>query len=83
MILERFFKIPNSLDREKGESTSRSLMKSISWRIIGTVDTIIISFIITGKMTFALSIGAIELITKMVLYYVHERLWNKITWGKK
>ena len=65
------------------ERWSRSFLKSVSWRIIGTLDTIIISYVITGKIAFALSIGAIELVTKMILYVVHERLWNKVNWGKK
>jgi uncharacterized membrane protein len=62
---------------------SRSLLKSVSWRIIGTLDTIVISYIITRKLAFALSIGGIELVTKMILYVVHERVWNKIKWGRK
>lgn len=65
------------------ERFSRSLIKSVSWRIIGTLDTIVISYVITGRLAFALSIGGIEMITKMVLYVVHERIWNKIKWGKK
>lgn len=64
------------------EKISRSVLKSISWRIIGTLDTILISYLITGTWTFALSIGAIELVTKMGLYIVHERVWNRIPWGK-
>lgn len=64
------------------EKVSRSVLKSISWRIIGTLDTILISYIITGAWSFAMSIGAIELVTKMGLYIVHERLWNRISWGK-
>ncbi len=64
------------------EKSSRSIIKTISWRATGTIDTIIISFFVTGEMTFALSIGAIELFTKMVLYYLHERLWNKINFGR-
>ncbi len=65
------------------ERWSRSFLKSVSWRIIGTLDTILISYVITGKIAFALSIGGIELVTKMILYVVHERLWNKVNWGKK
>ncbi len=64
------------------EGWSRSLLKSISWRIIGTLDTIIISYLITGKLTLAFSIGIIEVITKTIFYIIHERMWNKITWGK-
>jgi uncharacterized membrane protein len=68
---------------KNSEGWSRSLLKSISWRIIGTLDTILISYIITGKLAIALSIGGIELVTKMILYVVHERLWNKVNWGKR
>ena len=65
------------------EKTSRSLLKSVSWRILGTIDTIIISYLITGTLEFALRIGFVELLTKMGLYFLLERLWNKIKWGKK
>ena len=65
------------------EGWSRSLIKSMSWRIIGTLDTILISYFITGELSFALSIGGIELVTKMMLYVVHERLWNRVNWGRK
>jgi uncharacterized membrane protein len=60
----------------------RSLAKAISWRITGTLDTIVISFVITGRVKLALSIGFIELFTKIGLYYLHERLWNRVTLGK-
>lgn len=61
---------------------SRSIVKAISWRATGTVDTIVISWLVTGKLTFALSIGFVELFTKILLYYVHERVWDKITFGR-
>lgn len=64
------------------EKPIRSIVKSISWRLIGTIDTFIISWLITGKVSLALTIGAIELVTKMVLYFFHERIWNVIKWGK-
>lgn len=64
------------------EKPLRSVVKSISWRIIGTIDTIIISWLITGQLKLAFSIGSIELVTKMVLYFFHERIWNTIKWGK-
>ncbi|MCP4970222.1 MAG: DUF2061 domain-containing protein [Arcobacter sp.] len=64
------------------EKAYRSVAKTISWRTIGTLDTIIISYFITGDLTMAASIGTIELFTKMVLYYFHERAWNKISFGK-
>ncbi len=65
------------------ENRVRSLVKATSWRITGTVDTMIISYFVTGEMTFAVSIGLIELCTKMGLYYLHERIWNKINLGRK
>ncbi|WP_111308133.1 DUF2061 domain-containing protein [Confluentibacter sediminis] len=64
------------------EKPLRSVVKSISWRIIGTLDTIIISWLITGHLTLAFQIGSVELVTKMVLYFFHERIWNSIKWGK-
>lgn len=64
------------------ENIKRSLAKTISWRVIGTLDTIVISYLITGTIAMAVSIGGIELVTKMALYFFHERAWNKINWGK-
>lgn len=65
------------------EKPIRSVAKSISWRVLGTIDTVLISWLITGEVSTAFSIGAIELVTKMVLYFFHERIWNNIKWGKK
>ncbi len=64
------------------EKAYRTVVKTISWRTIGTLDTILISYFITGDLKMAASIGSIELFTKMGLYYFHERAWNKITFGK-
>lgn len=60
----------------------RSMAKSISWRVTGTIDTMVISFLITGHLKWALGIGAVELFTKMFLYYIHERIWNRISFGR-
>ena len=59
----------------------RSLVKGISWRFFGTMDTIIISTIFTGDYTKAFSIGFAELFTKVGLYYLHERVWHNIKFG--
>jgi uncharacterized membrane protein len=68
---------------EHYEKRYRSILKALSWRVTGTVDTIIIVLFITGgDITKALSVGAIELFTKFVLYYFHERMWGKITLGR-
>ncbi len=64
------------------EKPIRSVVKTISWRTLGTLDTIVISYFITGNLVMAASIGSIEVITKMILYYFHERAWNKINIGK-
>lgn len=64
------------------EKHYRSVLKAISWRTVGTLDTMLISFLITGKLTWAISIGFVEVFTKMFLYYMHERIWNKIHVGK-
>jgi uncharacterized membrane protein len=65
------------------EKHSRSVVKAISWRATGTVDTILISYLVTGHVKAALSIGFVELFTKIGLYYAHERVWNKISFGKE
>jgi uncharacterized membrane protein len=64
------------------EKAYRSVAKTVSWRTVGTLDTMIISYFITGNLAMAASIGSIEVFTKMVLYYFHERAWNKIPLGK-
>lgn len=64
------------------EKPYRSLVKAISWRVTGTVDTMVISFLITREWKFALSIGFVELFTKIALYYFHERVWDKIKLGR-
>ena len=60
-------------------SYKRHIAKTITWRIIGTLDTIILSGIITGSLTLGLAIGGVEIITKMVLYFLHERAWYKFS----
>ncbi len=67
---------------KKSEKPIRSIVKAISWRIVGTIDTLIISFFITQKISLAASIASLEVLTKMVLYFFHERIWNKVKWGK-
>ena len=60
-------------------SRKRHILKTLTWRIIGTLDTMILSWLITGNWKFGVAIGGVELITKMVLYYLHERAWYKFT----
>ena len=63
-------------------SKRRSLIKAFTWRLVGTVDTFVISFIVTRKLSFALAISGVEVVTKILLYYFHERAWNKVRWGR-
>ena len=60
-------------------SYKRHILKTISWRVVGTLDTMILSAIITGSWELGLVIGGIEVITKMVLYFLHERAWYKFS----
>ena len=57
----------------------RHILKTITWRIIGTLDTMILSWIITGNWKFGVAIGGVEIITKMILYYFHERAWYRFS----
>jgi uncharacterized membrane protein len=63
-------------------SNIRSLLKGISWRAFGTIDTIFISWIISGNPLGALKVGTTEVFTKIFLFYLHERLWRLIKWGR-
>lgn len=82
--------LTNSNQKEKttfkedvaSEKPIRSVVKSLSWRTVGTIDTMVISWFVTGQVNTALLIGGVEVITKMVLYFFHERIWNSIKWGK-
>ena len=60
---------------------SRSLLKTITWRTIAAADTFLIGWLITGSLTFAGSIASVEVLTKMGLYYMHERAWARVDWG--
>jgi len=88
MILGQIFIVNKNKKKDayasdkSSEKPIRSIAKAVSWRILGTIDTILIAWLITGQVTMALSIGSIEVVTKMVLYFFHERLWNIIKWGK-
>ena len=67
----------------KDQSYKRHIAKTITWRVIGTIDTILLSWIISGDATIGLKIGLVEVITKMVLYYFHERAWFKINLSRE
>ena len=78
MVLDLFLKNKVSIS-QKGKGHLISFGKGISWRIIGTLDTIVISYFITGQWKYAISIGTVEVFTKIILFYFHERLWIYFT----
>jgi uncharacterized membrane protein len=65
------------------ESHARSVAKAISWRTTGSIDTFLVSYVITGSPVFAGSIAVTEILTKILLYYLHERVWSLVAWGRQ
>jgi len=76
-----WFKINLSKDGKILESKKRHIAKTITWRFIGTLDTMLLAWIISGNPLTGLKIGLAEVITKMLLYYLHERAWYKLNYG--
>jgi uncharacterized membrane protein len=64
------------------DSHLRSLAKAVSWRIVGSADTFVLSLIFTGSGKYAISIATTEALTKIALYYFHERAWRRVRWGR-
>ena len=65
------------------DTAGRSMVKTISWRLTGSGATFLISYLIAGDFAVAGTIAVIQLISNTVLYFLHERIWNKIGWGRK
>jgi uncharacterized membrane protein len=65
------------------ETHTRSILKAVSWRTLGTLDTFAISWLLTGRVEIAGSIAGLEVITKVAWYYLHERVWAAIRWGRR
>jgi uncharacterized membrane protein len=63
------------------ESHVRSIVKGVSYRLCATLITVALGLVLTGNRRAALTIGAFELVTKVVLFWAHERLWNRVPWG--
>jgi uncharacterized membrane protein len=64
------------------DTKTRSLVKTITWRVTGSGATFAISYIISGNVAIAGSIAIVQLISNTILYFLHERVWNKIEWGR-
>lgn len=76
-----WFKINLTKDGKLLESRKRHLGKTITWRMVGTLDTILLAWLISGNPMTGLKIGFTEVLTKMVFYYIHERLWHRSKFG--
>jgi uncharacterized membrane protein len=64
-------------------SKKRSLAKSLTWRVVAVVSTLLIGFAMTGSWAFALSLTLVSNVVNFILYYIHERLWLGVDWGRK
>ena len=77
---------------QAGDSHLRSIVKAVSWRCVGTLDTFVVSFLVlslSGAADSSMSamkvsggIAGVEVITKVALYYLHERTWARISFGR-
>lgn len=63
------------------DNRRRSVTKTTTWRGIASLDTVLLALLFTGNLGAAFSIGGLEVLTKLVLYYVHERVWDRISWA--
>lgn len=71
----------SSADGKRNESYWRTAMKTTTWRIIASLDTMLLAWFFTGNLKVAFSVGSLEVLTKLVLYFVHERIWNRVRLG--
>ncbi|MDD5570610.1 MAG: DUF2061 domain-containing protein [Bacteroidales bacterium] len=85
MIIENLFirkKTKGAIGIKIKDRPLKSIIKAISWRLVGTCDTVFISWLLTGRAVVAFSIGGVEVFSKIALYYVHERVWTNLRWGR-
>jgi uncharacterized membrane protein len=66
----------------KADSHLRSIVKAVSWRLVGSLDTFLLTLIFTGKIKYAVEVASAEALTKIALYYLHERAWRLVSWGR-
>ena len=64
------------------DSNKRSITKALTWRALASLATFIISYIVTSDFAAATGIASVQVVVNLILYYVHERVWNKINWGQ-
>jgi uncharacterized membrane protein len=68
---------------EEHDTKSRSIMKAVTWRVIASLTTFTLAFLVTGELELAAGIGVADIIAKFIFYILHERAWDRITWGKQ
>jgi uncharacterized membrane protein len=76
-----WFKYGFKPDSDSRWANKRHLLKTITWRIIGTIDTMLLAWLISGDPMVGFKVGGIEVVTKMILYYIHERVWYRFKFG--
>ena len=67
--------------KKPGINRSRHILKTLTWRAVGTIDTVLLGWLVSGDPKVGMTIGSLEVFTKMILYYVHERTWYRIDFG--
>jgi uncharacterized membrane protein len=73
----------NKAKRSIGETHTRTVFKTVSWRFVATLITMTIVYLFTGEETVTLGVGVSDVMAKIVFYYLHERVWHKVSWGRK
>ena len=76
-----WFRVKLGIKKNGDDSKKRHLAKTVSWRLVGTLDTFLLAWLISGDPITGFQIGIAEVITKMILYYLHERAWYKLNYG--
>lgn len=71
------------IDAHASATVWRSLAKAVSWRLLGSIDTLVLGFLFSGSLVIAGSIASTEVLTKIVLYFLHERGWAHVKWGRQ
>jgi len=74
-------KVVQNIQKQTPIARRRSIAKTISWRLVGSLDTFLLGSVITGELRYGALIASMEVLTKTVLYYFHERIWAHIKWG--
>ncbi len=73
---------PKTPPTQGGDSHVRSIAKAVSWRVTGSIDTFVLALLFTGSAALAGSIAGTEIVTKIIIYYLHERAWTWVGWGR-